>query len=175
MKQQIENFSKYYLLDGFVYSKKNNKKLTVNKDGCVQMIADDGHYTTIGLKKLLRGKQDYKQIEQERGVKYKPVFGASNYLFCQDVEDQLKVYSLYNNYFLSPNYVRNHLRFTIRMNKWSTTKFFYHLVWEEKNQQQFPKGMLCHHIDSNPANNSYSNLRVMSYKEHRQLHLGLLS
>ena len=147
MKEMIEGFSKYYLLDGFVYSKKNNTKIKVNKDSCVQMFADDGHYTTIGLKKLLRGKQDYRAIEQERNVKYKPVFGANNYMFCEDVEDELKVYSLYNNYFLSPAYVKDHLRFTLRMNGWSTTKFFYHLVWEDRNQKPFPKGMICHHKD----------------------------
>ena len=171
MKQQIDGFSRYYLEDGYVWSKKYNRKIVVNNDGCVQLFRDDGHYTTVGLRKILKGKQDYKQIEQEQNVKYKPVYGANGYMFCEDVEDQYKVYSLYNNYFLSPAYVKDHLRYTIRINKWSTTKFFYHLVWEDKNQKKFPKGMICHHKDSNPKNDHYDNLKVMTRAEHKRWHL----
>lgn len=120
---------------------------------------------------MLKGKQDYQDIEREYNVKYKEVFGNSNYLFCEDVEDQYKVWSKYNQYFLSPNYVNNHLRFTIRMNKWNKTKFFYHLVWEEKNQKEFPKGMVCHHVDLNPRHDNYFNLLVLTKKNHKLLHI----
>ena len=171
MRKEIKGFSKYYYEDGNVFNRKTGRKVKVNKDHCVQLMNEEGRNTTIGIRKIERGEQDYRQVEQERNVKYKPVFGAGNYMFCEDVEDQLKVYSLHNNYFLSPAYVGGHLRFTMRMNGKNTTKFFYHLVWEDVNKKQFPKGMICHHLDCCPSNNHYNNLRVMTRQAHKQWHL----
>lgn len=170
MKKDIEGFSKYYEEDGNIYNKQTGRKMKVNKDGCVQLMNDNGKNTTVGLKKIIKGKQDYKQIEAERNVKYKPVYSNSNYMFCEDVEDEFKVYSLYNNYFLSPAYVDGHLRFNIRINGKNSTEFFYHLVWEYVNKKRFPKGKICHHKDGCSSNNSYDNLRVMGRKEHTEMH-----
>ena len=82
MKEEIKGFDKYFLENGKVFNKKTGKQISVNKDGCVQLCNNQGKYTTVGLRKIIRGYQDYRQIEQERNVKYKPVFGANNYLFC---------------------------------------------------------------------------------------------
>lgn len=82
MKIEFKGFSKYYYEDGNVFNKQTGRKITVDKNGCVSLLGDNGHRALYGLKKLLKGKQDYKQIEQEQNVKYKPVFGAAGYMFC---------------------------------------------------------------------------------------------
>lgn len=130
MKKEIKGFSKYWLIDNQkIINKKTGKEITVNKDGCVQLCNDKNNYGTHGLRKIIRLADDnyktYKEIEQERNVKYKQVYGFKDYLFCEDVEDELKIWSTHNNYFLSPNYVDNHLRYTLRHH----TLFFYRIVW----------------------------------------------
>ncbi len=44
-----------------------------------------------------------------------------------------------------------------------------HLVWEKHNGP-IPKGLLAHHIDGNPTNNTIGNLALVSRKAHINLH-----
>ena len=48
-------------------------------------------------------------------------------------------------------------------------KKLHHIIWEEVNGK-IPKGYEIHHIDGNKLNNSIYNLKLLSIKEHHDLH-----
>jgi hypothetical protein len=47
------------------------------------------------------------------------------------------------------------------------------LVWEKVNGP-IPEGMVLHHIDENPLNNTIENLQLVTRSEHRLIHAGYL-
>lgn len=172
MKRQIKNFSNYYWKDGNVYNKETNKLVEPKARGIIQLKRDDGKWCLRGLKKISRhfakGFKTYKQLEKERGVQYKQVYNHPGYLFCQDVEDQFKVWSKYNKYYITPCRIKdnNHLRYSVDGRR----MMFYTIVWQYHNQKPFPKGYILHHIDENEDNQDIDNLQMMTRAEHNRLH-----
>lgn len=170
MRKEIENYSNYYWQDGNVYNKKTGKKLAKTKYGVCFAKRDDGKNGSISLRKTGRllspNYKTYQQIEEERGVKYKPVYNNPKYMFCEEVEDQLKIWSVKNNYFLTPYRQNNHLRYSINSHR----IMYYIVVWQYYNQTKLPKNWVIHHLDKNPNNNSILNLSAMTSSCHARIH-----
>lgn len=170
MKQQIKNYNKYYWQDGEVYNKATGKKIAKSKYGVCSLKRDDGRQGSISCRKMSRllnpNYKTYQEIQQQRGVKYKPVYNNPMYMFCEDVEDELKVWSIKNDYFLTPYHQHNHLRYSIN----SQRIMFYIVVWQYYNQTSLPKKWVVHHIDFNPNNNSILNLSAMTSSCHSRIH-----
>lgn len=171
MRKEIKGFNKYWLEDGKVIHKRTGHIVKVNKDNCVQLIKDNCSInTTIGLNKIIRlADQNFKtylDIQKERNVKYKPVYGNKKYLFCEDVEDELKIWSIQNQQFITPCYNDNHLRYALSRK----TVFYYKIVWEYYNQKHLRKGLVIHHRDGHPENNIIDNLIPLTNSQHTQLH-----
>ena len=49
--------------------------------------------------------------------------------------------------------------------------YMHRYVWEQANGS-IPAKMLVHHIDGDEFNNALSNLELMSYTDHKRLHMG---
>ena len=134
------------------------------------LLKDNGKVGGLSIRKLnillSPSYKTYQEIQQERGVKYHHLYNNPNYLFCEDVEDQLKVWSVKNTYFLTPYISNNHLRYSINSNR----VMFYIIVWQYYNQTKLPKNWLVHHIDFNPNNNSFENLSAMTQSAHLKIH-----
>lgn len=52
----------------------------------------------------------------------------------------------------------------------SDNQLLHRKIWEEFYGQKIPDGMVIHHKDFNPLNNSISNLELMTHEEHLSLH-----
>lgn len=171
MKRKIKGCSNYYWKDGKVYDKQNNE-VNVREHGIVCLKDDNGKWVLRGIRKLARhfakGFKTYRQLERERGVKFKQVYNHPGYLFCQDVEDQFKVWSKYNKYYITPCRIKDndHLRYSINRKR----MMFYTIVWQYHNQKPFPKGYILHHIDQDKDNQDIDNLQMMTRAEHNRLH-----
>lgn len=167
----IEMFSKYYIKENKVYSKKTNKELKKDKNNLYRMSDDINKVRKVKIDTLLQHNlKDYNSINNLPNEKWKRIENNINNIFNYSVSNYGRI-KRHGNYYMIEKLVtpHNHKQgykiVKINYKHHSVHRLVYEYFGNDFNQDYH-----IHHIDGNKQNNHINNLQCISPTEHNNLH-----
>ena len=174
MKYNINNmdmFSKYYMKDSEIYSKKTNNKLKKDKYNSVSMCDDNGKSKRVQIKTLTQHNINTPpKIKDLKNEVWKPIVNNIGNKFNYSISNLGRVKTNGNYYTfecLNTEWIDRDGYITVKVN---SKRHMVHRLIYEYFIGNIPKGYHIHHIDGNKQNNSIDNLECISPSEHNKRH-----
>lgn len=173
MKYNINNldmFSKYYIKNSEVYSKKTNIKKYKNKYNIVTMLDDKGIERKVKIETLTQHNINVpEKVKDLKGEVWKPIKRNDKDKYNYSISNYGRI-KLNGSYCIFEKLVSNRTnKYGYIISKIQNKKVYLHRIIYEYFIGNIPKGYHIHHIDGNKQNNNIDNLQCISPSEHNKV------